>query len=165
MANRAFTVICKYAMTQYSTTAQRSRPNQQGSNRKCECSIYRQPKITGIWEPARPWEQMANTIFMNFQWKPCRLVDQCLSERCTTALFDDIGVESICADPEDYTNRNTCGDLKKSAHKLPVNTEQHDFSMANHQDQPVAATDFPMCAQPFGNSAASSCSSGFCLAH
>jgi hypothetical protein len=29
---------------------------------------------------------------------------------------------------------------------------------ANDQDQPVAATDFPMCAQPFGNSAASYCS-------
>ena len=31
--------------------------------------------------------------------------------------------------------------------------------MANNaRDQPVAATDVPMCAQPFGNSAASFCS-------
>ena len=28
---------------------------------------------------------------------------------------------------------------------------------ANDQDQPVAATDIPMCVQPIGNSAASFC--------
>ena len=32
-----------------------------------------------------------------------------------------------------------------------------NLSHANDKDQPVAATDVPMCAQPFGNSAASYC--------
>jgi hypothetical protein len=38
-----------------------------------------------------------------------------------------------------------------------------DCCWHNDQDQPVAATDFPMCAQPLGNSAASYCSLAFDL--
>jgi hypothetical protein len=34
----------------------------------------------------------------------------------------------------------------------------HFLFTANAKDQPVAATDLPMCAQPIGNSAASFCS-------
>ena len=43
----------------------------------------------------------------------------------------------------------------------PSFTNASSFSAANDQDQPVAATDFPMCAQPIGNSAASFCSAFF----